>query len=675
MYFSQYKTPALIIKRSTSDKIYRHSIVQMMFFLLISISTKSFADITLPRLLSDGAILQQGSVLTLWGQADKGEHVSLLLNGKEVATSHANPEAGGWQLILPAQKAGGPHRLAFKGRNTVVLNDIYFGEVWLASGQSNMQLPMGRVSDLFSRDIESANDNTIRMFNVPLGYDFNAPATDFQKGSWEKTTPESVTQFSAVAYFFAKALQQKLQVPIGIINASYGGSTAEGWMSESALRQFPFHLNTAKKFRYAPYLDELKQQDQANQNHWYQQLDANDLGLTSTPRWYDTAANDNSWQSISMPMLWPEANLNDRPGSRWLRKTVQLPPQDKDTQGLLYLGRIVDADTVYVNGVKVGGTTYQYPPRRYKIPQGILKAGANTIAVRVISNGSNGGLITDKPYFLKTDNTHIDLHGDWKTKQGTVLDPLPAPLFQQYTQPLGFYNAMLAPVQKMQISGVIWYQGESNVSRADEYKKLFPAMINDWRQGWQQKDLPFIFVQLANYLEQQETPQESDWAELRDAQASALALPNTAMITAIDLGEWNDIHPLDKKSVGERLSLAARKLVYGEATLLAQGPTVEKIQAKGTRLIVTFGNTGDGLAIAEEQKKKINDAQGFAICGADGVYYWAQAQIRGNKIELSHPKVSAPIAVRYAWADNPKANIVNSAGLPAFPFQIQLKSR
>jgi sialate O-acetylesterase len=367
---------------------------------------------------------------------------------------------------------------------------------------------------------------------------------------------------------------------------------------------------------------------------------------------------------MKVPGFWSGTDTGPVNGVVWFRRKFELPQSADGKPARLMLGRIVDADTTYVNGTEVGRTTYQYPPRRYDIGEGILRAGENTIAARVVSSAGEGGFVDDKPYELQVGETRVDLKGLWRFRIGAVSEPMPPPQFVDYKQPLGFYNAMLAPLQNMTIKGVIWYQGESNVERAKEYRQLFPAMIRDWRKHWGQGDFPFIFVQLANFLEPVETPSESAWAELRDAQLSALGEPYTAMAVAIDVGEWNDIHPLNKKAVGHRLALAARKIAYGESDLVSSGPIFRSMTERDGRLTLEFDFTGCGLTA------RGGELRGFAISGTDDNYVWAQAAIDGDKVVVWNDSVAEPAAVRYAWADNPvDANLYNCEGLPASPFQ------
>lgn len=633
---------------------------------LAFIAQTASAEVRLPRLLSDGVVLQRNAATSIWGWADDGESVAIYLDDKPLGS--AEPADGRWIASIGPVAAGGPHVLKVEGKNSITLEDVYFGDVWLASGQSNMQLSMERVKEKYAADIAGADVPLIRVFTVPRQSAFKKPLEDLDAGTWVPSTPSSVLDFSAVAYFFANEIHERFGVPVGIVSSNYGGSTVEGWMCEEALRSFPHYLKVARRLGNEEYLQGLLDADRHAAETWYDNIDALDKGLTGTISWSAPEYDDSGWPRMDLPGFWADTELGPVNGVVWFRKTFELPRSAEGMPARLMLGRIVDADTTYVNGTEVGAITYQYPPRRYDIGSGILRAGENTIAVRVVNSAGHGGFVEDKPYELTIEltvgKTTIDLKGPWRFKAGARSEPLDPPQFTDYKQPLGFYNAMIAPLQNMTIKGVIWYQGESNVDRPGEYARSFPALIRDWRGHWGQGDFPFLFVQLANFLEPVEKPSESNWAELRNAQLSALDVPNTAMAVAIDVGEWNDIHPLNKKAVGHRLALAARKIAYGETDLVSSGPIFRSLVAEDGRLILEFDHTGSGLAA------KGDELQGFAIAGRDGDFVWARARIDGDKVVVWNEAVDDPASVRYAWADNPvNANLYNREGLPASPFQ------
>lgn len=621
------------------------------------------AEVSLPRLLSDGVVLQRGVSVPIHGSAEDGENVTVSLDGEVVA--HTAAIGGRWRVEIPPRPGGGPHTIEVAGDNAVSVDDVYFGDVWIASGQSNMEMPMWRVATLYADDIAEADLPLVREFDVPRAYDFDAPREDVEGGEWRPATPESVPHFSAVGFFFARELHGRYDVPIGIISSNYGGSAAESWMSEEALDAYPHYLAIAKSYRDDEYLADLIEADRAVAAAWQAHADANDTGLAEG--WSGTDVDDGAWATMSVPGYWADTPTGAVNGVVWFRKTVELPRGAAGKPGELLLGRIVDADRAWVNGVEVGNTGYQYPPRGYDVPADVLQAGENLVAVRVVSQRGNGGFVPDKPYELRVAGEIVDLEGDWHYRVGIETGPLPGEKFVTHRQPLGFHNAMLAPLFDTRIKGVIWYQGETNTDRPREYRTLIPAMIRDWRESFGQGDFPFLFVQLASFMEAYPYPTESGWAATREAQRLALSEPNTGMAVTIDVGEWNDIHPLDKKTVGERLALAARSIAYGEQDLVASGPMIRAARKCGGTVTLEFDHVGGGLVARGES------LQGFAVAGENRLFGWADAAIEGRTVILTSDSVVSPSIVRYAWADNPDtANLYNAEGLPASPFEITI---
>ncbi|HEX5057377.1 MAG TPA: sialate O-acetylesterase [Gammaproteobacteria bacterium] len=621
------------------------------------------ANVRLPRLLGDGVVLQRDAKLNVWGWADPGEPVNIEFRGRTYQTRTG--QDGKWKTWLPPQQPGGPDRMTVSGNNSIVLNEVYVGDVWICSGQSNMELPIARVRELYENDILSSFNPYIRHFLVPDRYNFKNPEDDLPDGRWESANPQTVPNFTAVGYFFARELYERYQVPIGLINTSLGGSPVEAWMSEQALEQFPQHLATAVEFRNDSLIQRITEQDTRRSDDWYALLDSRDKGLQGS--WADPDYDASKWRTMRLPSFWDEAGLGteSKPvnGAVWFRKEITLPPAMAGKPAKLKMGRIVDADTTYVNGKAVGNVTYQYPPRNYEVPAGLLKAGRNVITVRVTSNIGRAGFIKDKPYRLSVGGADFDLAGDWQYRLGATMEPLQPQTFIRW-KPLGLYNAMLAPLLNHRIKGVIWYQGESNTKNPREYAQTFPALIRDWRKHWNQGDFPFLYVQLANFMEAKDTPSSSEWAELRESQLKTLRVPKTGMAVAIDLGEWNDIHPLNKKHVGRRLALAARRIAYGEKGVAHSGPIYKSMKVKKDKIILSFTDTGSGL-MAEG-----GELSQFAIAGADKKFVWAKAQIEGDKVVVWSDAVPEPVAVRYAWADNPQgANLYNKERLPASPFR------
>jgi len=626
-------------------------------------SSAALADIQLPRFFSDGAVLQRDAPLTVWGTAAPDESIQLQFNGEVILNTVADAK-GYWRVQGEAYPAGGPHSLTLVGNNQIQLRDIYFGDVWLASGQSNMEMTMAEVRETYPRAIAEADNPLIRQFKVPRQVDYEKPVRDYPNGDWQAATPKTVLNFSAVAWFFARDIQAQTGVPIGIINASYGGSAAQAWMSPEALETFPHYAQQMRDNRNAEAVAAIKQRQAERQQHWFVELDKQDKGLTSEPGWHHPAVATSDWQTVDLPGMLQEQGVAPLSGTVWLSKDLHLDWEDDAKPAILRLGRIVDADRVYVNGVEVGATHNSYMPRVYQLPPFVLHEGDNTLTLRLTIHNQRGGLVADKPYELEVGDTIYDLSGPWRYRVGMEQPPLPPIEYWDFMQPTGMYNAMLAPLFPLPLTGVIWYQGESNVGAAEEYRRLLPALIRDWRRSFSQS-LPFLVVQLPGFGELTEEPASSGWAALRDAQIEALGEPDTAIAVTIDLGEWNDIHPQDKQPVGERLALAARKLVYAEQSLVAESPAAYQLRVVDDRALITIVQAHGGL-------KSDGEPAGFAIAAEEGEFVWAQARIRGNQIEVWSEQIPNPNRVRYAWADFPvRANVYNGAGLPLMPFSLE----
>ncbi len=636
-------------------KLFRSTLLGLSFLFVL---TSGYAKVTLPRLLTDNMVLQRNTPVKIWGWAAPGEKVEISFIDTIYQTT--TDKSGEWYVMLASHHKGGPYTMKIKGSNSVELKNILLGDVYLCSGQSNMELPMRRVAPLYEKEITNATNNEIRYFAVPQYYNFKGPQKDLPSGNWELTTPENVLHFSAIAYFFALELNQKYNVPIGLINNSLGGSPAESWLSEEGLKKYPDLYAELLKYKNDAYIDSIKKSDSERIGNWYAQSTAKDEGYKIYGQnWKQNTLNTNDWQTMEIPGYWPEKQN----GVVWFRKVIIVPESMVGKEVDLNMGRIVDADSVFINETFVGTTTYLYPPRWYTVPAGVLKPGKNTVVIRVINNAGKGGFVLGKPYELTTKDDTVSLQGEWKYKFGDIMEPLAPQTFIRW-KPAGLYNAMLTPLTNFKISGVIWYQGESNVDRPKEYVTLFPDVIKCWRKDFGNDNLPFMFVQLANYLEPVAEPASSDWALVREAQAKALKLNNTAMAVAIDLGEWNDIHPLHKREVAQRLALDAEKLVYHENNILISGPVYKSMEIDGNKIVLTFSDTGSGLVAKNGELKE------FAIAAADKKFVWANAKIENNTVVLWSDMVLKPVAVRYAWADNPdKANLYNKEGLPAVPFR------
>jgi sialate O-acetylesterase len=639
-----------------------------IFLLLILFKSPVFANVRLPQLVSDHMVLQRDKKLNIWGWASPGEKINIGFNGKSY---HAVTAADGkWVATLPAMKAGGPYTMDIAGTNVIRVKDILIGDVWLCSGQSNMQMPLADLQEKYPNEIAQAEYPQIRQFLVPNRIDSPQIHHDLTGGQWLAATPANVLNFSGVAYFFALTIYHKYHIPIGIVNASWGGTPIEAWISEDGLKDFPAALTNYRNLMDTAYMRRLYSSiNEANRLENERTSRKYDQGLNGPKTWYDTTYNSNTWRQMHVPGYWNDQGIKSLNGVVWYRKEINLPKTIAGQTGIMYLGRMVYADELYVNGILCGQSSHLYVRRRYPVVAGLLKPGKNVIVIRIACPSGKGGFVPDKTYVLNVGEQNFDLSGTWQYKVGQVFPPAKpdsgGPNFTLAYQPVQLYNTMIAPVSNYQIKGVLWYQGESNTGKAKEYEKLLPILINNWRKTWKDSVLPFIYAQLPNYMEMQFVPSESQWAELREAQLKTLAVPNTAMAVTIDLGEWNDIHPLNKKDVGLRIALAAEKMVYSEKDLVSSGPVYRSSVVENNRVIIDFTNVGNGLIA-----KGGEELAEFAIARADKKFVPAKAVIRGNQVIVSADGIDHPLYVRYAWADNPaNANLYNAENLPASPFR------
>jgi sialate O-acetylesterase len=634
-----------------------------LILLLAFSAWNSFEQIRLPRLISDGMILQRDSPFIIWGWASPDEDIRLDFNNRQYKA--VTDKQGSWRITLPPVAAGGPYEMVFTASNKIVLKDILFGDVWVCSGQSNMEFMMERLLPLFETKLPGTDNPMIRMFRVPQDYNFKVAGHDFQTGEWQRATPESVLKFSAVAWYFADELYKKFHIPVGLINASLGGSPAEAWISENAIKEFPEYYAELQKFKNDSLIRQIEAQDKKRSEEWYTLLNAKDKGYADLLNpWYKGDWQSSDWMNMDIPGYWANGPLGKVNGVVWFKKEINIPASMTGKPARLVLGRIVDADYAFINGIQVGTTGYMYPSRKYAVAPGILREGKNTIVVRVISNKGKGGFVEGKSYELLTPDERVDLKGPWKYRLGAVMEPLESQTFVRW-KPVGLFNAMISPLVNYRIKGAVWYQGESNTSRYTEYTKLLSTLILDWRDKWNQGNFPFLFVQLPNFMEAKAQPSESEWALFREAQAKALSVPRTAMVVTYDIGEWNDIHPLNKKDVGVRLALAAGKVAYGDNKTVYSGPVCTSFKIKGNKLIIAFRNTGSGLMARGGELKH------FAVAADHGKFVWAKAKIENDRVVVWNDEIKHPVSVRYAWADNPEgANLYNKEGLPAAPFWI-----
>lgn len=630
--------------------------------ILLSSTGIAFADshLILPKLFSSNMVLQRDRFIPVWGRAEPGSEIQITFAGTS-STAIAKSD-GHWKTYFPPLPAGGPYEMRITAEDTAMTyTNVMMGDVWVASGQSNMQWRVDN-SNNAEQEIADANYANIRLFTVPRVVS-GIPKWDVNSGTWDECSPETVPSFSAVAYYFGRELHRKLDVPIGLLHTSWGGTVAEAWTSAEMLNSIPDFKHAAEYLLTERPDYELLRQAQQPLDSLYNYLvyEANEGKEAGV---HKRRFKDADWKMMMVPGWWEQDSLPGYDGSVWYRKTVELAGTEKGKELEVHLGKIRHHDIVYFNGTEIGRNQGDQIFRKYVVPANLVRKGGNVLAVRITNRYGNGGFVgpADSMYISLPGSTTpiVVLSGEWKYDESTER-PLPRRI-GYHNRPAALFNAMIAPLIPYGIRGAIWYQGESNAGRACQYRELFPKMIEDWRVRWGQGYFPFLFVQLANYTAVLDEPGESNWAELREAQLMTLDYPNTGQAVTIDIGEADDIHPRNKQDVGVRLALAARKIAYGQ-DIVYSGPIYESMQIKENEIHLTFDHIGNGLEARGDQ------LLGFAIAGKDRNFVWADAKIVGDKVVVSSPRVPEPVAVRYGWANNPVCNLFNKQGLPASPFR------
>jgi sialate O-acetylesterase len=641
------------------------SIKVLMLLLILFITSNAFAAIKLPGLVADNMVLQRDTKVLIWGWGDPGEKVQVFFKGKTYKTKTAAD--GKWLIRLNKHEAGGPYEMDIKGiANNIQIKNILIGDVWLCGGQSNMALDFNNagVRALYAKEIAVSANDSIRQVIVNRTYG-SAPANGYKTSGWRMASPKTLPSFSAAAYFFALNLFQKYHIPIGLINSSYGGTVAEAWTSENGLKELPQFNKDIQFLKDTAALNTKIRTAKNDFDLWDKNNGQGDKGYDAAHKatWAAVDFDDSQWKTMTEPGFWDKQGFPNTYGTIWFRKEINIPETWTGKSAVLKLGQIDDADITYFNGAEIGKTINRDFKRQYNVAASLIKPDKNIITIRITNYNGTGGMFPEDTLQLISGASTLLLNGDWKYEQGVKMSVKPG-LYDAKNLPTALYNAMIAPLIPYNFKGVIWYQGEYNTHKAYEYRKLFPALIKDWRLQWKQDNFPFIYVQLPNFQPVIDPPAENEWAELREAQSMALAQPNTAMAVTIDVGGL-ELHPLDKKDVGDRLALAARKLVYGEKKLVASGPVYKSMKIEGDKIILTFDDGGSKLI-----NKGGNDLKYFAIAGDDKKFVWAKATINGNTVEVFNQQIAKPVAVRYAWAGNPEGcNLYNEAGLPASPFR------
>jgi sialate O-acetylesterase len=664
-------------------------VVAMLFLITFmneyAIGKVAAMQFTVASIFTDNMVLQQGQPVPVWGTAVLGADITVTFRGQS-RTATANTD-GKWLVQLtPMPASAEPAELTISSiaaNATIKFVNVLVGEVWVCSGQSNMDMPLCQTQN-FPDEIVAANFPSIRLFNVPRRT-AEKPVSDIPDGKWCSCTPESVSQFSAVAYFFGRELRRNLGVPVGLINVSWGGTAAESWISRDGLLVEPGVRSIIDAY------DRDQSDMPAAMARWKAELAAidkrtSDTGDTGWPRgWADMPEPSGNWKDIKLPSYWQAQGLNFS-GVLWFRKVVDVPAAWAGKDLTLSIGATDKSDITYFNNVKVGSITMQQRPdswsylRTYTVPGKLVEAGKNIIAVRVHSDRYSGGMTGPAdvmklacPEDLTTEPILLD--GVWRyaveANYGLVTIPTePFGPGNPFT-PCSLFNGMIAPLTPFAMRGAIWYQGESNTDRTRQYRTLFPALINDWRRSWGRDDFAFYFVQLANYMGRCDHPRDSAWAELREAQAMTLKQPHTGMAVAIDIGEAGNIHPSNKEDVGKRLAFNALNQTYGKKDIVPCGPLFREMKREGKAIRLFFEHVAGGLECRGDK------LEGFAVAGDDGKFVWAEARIdpavnsglAEDTVIVESLQMLSPVAVRYAWDDNPACNLYNRAGLPASPFR------
>lgn len=608
-------------------------------------------------------VLQRGKLNTIWGWAKPGEKVTVDIAGHTVM---AIADSGGrWQTKIKPPKVGSAYSVRISdAEESVEFHNVISGDVWLCGGQSNMEFGLTSARD-GTNEVKSANYPEIRLFIVGKHASYSVAA--MPEGRWKVCSPETVAQdgwggFSAVGYFFGKKLLSEIHVPIGLIEDCWGGTPAESWASAvtlHSLKDFDVPLAEVERLRskggpeYGNYI-----------THWYDEYDRGQ----KNGGWAAPDLDENDWKTVSLPDAFRDLGVPADPSVCYFRKTMNLPDPLPAGQATIRLGVIERMDTTYVNGKWVGASSWVENPRVYDIPGEALKPGRNVVTVRVFKTKPNGGFETspDQLKLVLGNGTEISLGGEWKGKLSVDARPphsLPLSFENWPVMPSVLYQGMIQPVAPLAITGAIWYQGEANAGRAFQYRKLLPAMIGDWRKAFGQGNFPFYIVSLPEFQARRGVPGDDSWAELREAQAlTARVVPNSGLAVTIDTGDANDIHPKEKKVVGERLALCALAKTYGKKVVYA-GPTFVSMKPEPGGLELRFKNTDGGLVMKGD---KLGE---FSLAGKDHKWYWADARIDGDSIIVSSPNVPEPKGARYAWQANPLATLFNGAGLPATPFR------
>lgn len=621
----------------------------ILSLILLGILVPAFAQLEMPRIFADQMVLQRGAPVKFWGTSDPGEAISVRIGG--ITAQGSADASGSWEVIFPEHAAGGPYTVSVVGGSELAFSDVWFGDVWIAGGQSNMEWKLSWGVDNWEEEVRDSNYPQIRFFEVPNVVSVS-PQSDIPSGEWKTASPQTAGEFSAVAWFFAKRNHLEKNVPVGIISSNWGGTPAEAWTSIETLEETSGYEKIADTIvnPSLPWPEFEKQNEAKEARKW--ELMRDQAGAIASGAQM-VGYEDSDWTVYDLPCNCKMTDL------AWLRREVTLSP-DSISDMKLYISNVVQEAFVFFNGELLWSKKWNDDIKTLDIPKGLIREGKNVIAYRVANSWDNN-VYFGRPgeMWLQVNGKQMSLEGNWK--YSSEVEPRIPQSVKMFQMPSFLYNSKIAPIGGYTARGVIWYQGESNAGQPQYYRGLFSNMIADWRQLWGD-DLAFLYVQLANFMERKDQPQQSNWAELREAQAQTLSVPKTGMALTIDIGDAEDIHPRNKQDVGKRLWLAAKKVSYGEEVVYS-GPTLLSQQIKGNEIILDFEHKGGGLMIQGDSPK------GFAIAGDDKQFVWANARLELGTMVVWSDAVNEPRYVRYAWADNPECNVYNMEGLPMVPFR------
>jgi sialate O-acetylesterase len=629
--------------------------ITLILFLFLLITTAEGA-VKLPPLIADNMVIQREKEIHLWGSADAGEKVIVHFRKKRYET--VADKNGSWSLLLPPSAAGGPFTMTI---NEITLRNIMIGDVWICSGQSNVDIPIYRVEDLYKQLTDTLRRDKVRLLKVSNNTHIAGTEEELADTHWRILAPENVSDFSALSYFLANDLYEKTGIPQGVIATSWGGTPIQAWIGEKYVKKYPHYYNEMLLTRDNEYVAQVNYAAKVAGRAWNELLYRLDPGVQE--KWYAPDYDDRQWQTVNQydSGEWTRSEHGPLNGSYWFRQEIEVAKVHAGEEALLRVGCLVDADSTYLNGVLVGTTGYQYPPRKYRIPAGLLREGKNLITIRLIG-GSNAAFVKDKPYKIVYNNGEEQpLSAHWKFRHGAYMPLQRIQAISLQNIATACYNSMIWPLRHYPVAGVLWYQGESNTGRAEEYEWLLGDLMANWREIWNEPSLPFFIVQLPDFMEPTETPSESGWVRLRESQRRAARKdPNAELIVGLGLGEWNDIHPLRKKELAERASIEIRRKVYGQPVVVT--PRLMSGEVRGNQVILTFSDIVKG------------DADGSVYdfeLSADGrIYQNAKAIAKENKVYITCPDIENPVSVRYAWRNTPpRANLKGRNDLPLPTFQ------